>query len=153
MAHVLLVGRDGDTRAVQRAALEGAGYSVIDVADVRVAVRLLASATSPLVVVAEYTNLWSDGADFVEVVAADPALAGRHAYVLTTTDRLPLPPVIVDRMTGVALPVLLNPSDLAALVGCVERAAKSIWEGERSKQAPPMDESPLTHRSGQAREQ
>jgi hypothetical protein len=55
------------TRAPQRAGLEAAGNSVVDVADARMAMPLLRSVTSPLVVAA---------------------------------DRFPLPPVIIDRMTG-----------------------------------------------------
>jgi hypothetical protein len=45
-------------------------------ADVRVAVRQLGSVTSPLVVLAEYTHLWTDDANFVEALTAGPALDG-----------------------------------------------------------------------------
>ncbi len=57
---------------------------------------------------------------------ANPAVAGRHAYILTTTDRLQLPPIFTDRATGLSVSVLLKPFALETFMQLVEQAATSI---------------------------
>jgi CheY-like chemotaxis protein len=126
MARVFLVDRDHGIRAALREALEAVGHTVTDAADAKIALSLLRLATRPGVVLVDYTNLWSDGATFVQAVAADPILAGRHVYILTTTDRTPIPAVIIDRLTGRSIPVLRKPFDVQTLLALVETAAASI---------------------------
>lgn len=125
MAQVFLVDRDDHLRAVLRAALEGAGHTVTDVADDREAMRLLGRAAGPAVVFVDYTQLWPGGTRLAQAVVANPAVAGRHAYLLTTTDRLQLPPIFTDRATGLSVSVLLKPFALDTFLQLVEQAATS----------------------------
>src|SRR5260370_27460961 len=92
MAQVFLVDRDDHMRAVLRAALEAAGHTVTDVADDREAMTLLSRAAGPVVVFVDYTQLWPGGARIAQAVVANSAVARRHAFILTTTHPLPLPP-------------------------------------------------------------
>lgn len=143
MARVFLVIRDDGIRAALRDALEGVGHSVTEGPDAHAALAQLRLVTRPSVVLVEYTNLWFDGAHFVDTVAADPLLAGRHAYVLASTDRV-RPVVVLDRLTHRPLPVLPMPCDTQTLIAAVERAAASItpamalwgkWRRKRIAQA------------------
>ncbi len=124
MARVFLVDRDADVRAAMRAALAAAGHTVTEAADARGALAQLRLATCPQVVLADYTELWSDGATFVHAVAADPVLVGRHVYILTTTDRTSFPVIVVEHLTR--LPVLLKPFNRQTLLALVDQAAASI---------------------------
>lgn len=126
MARVFLVDRDDDTRTAVRSALEDVGHTVAETADARAALALLRLMTHPVVVLVEDTNRWLDGATLIQTVAADPVLAARHVSILTTSDRAPLPEVVIDRLIGLPLPVVLKPFDLQTLVTLVAQARSSI---------------------------
>lgn len=129
MAQVFLVDRDDGLRATLRHALEAVGHTVTEIADDREAEARLRQAPGPAVVLVDYTQLWSDGARFAEATMADPAPAGGHVYLLTTTDRWPLPPGFAAHVPGPAVAVLLKPFEPETLVAAVDRAAASIAAG------------------------
>jgi CheY-like chemotaxis protein len=143
MARVFLVLRDDAIRTALRDTLEAGGHSVTEGPHARAALAQLRLVTRPSVVLVEYTNLWSDGAHFIDTVATDPLLAGRHAYLLASTDRVP-PVVVLDRVARRPLAVLPMPCDTQTLIAAVERAAASItpamalwgkWRRKRIAQA------------------
>lgn len=125
MAQVFLVDRNDSIRQAMRLAFEAGGHRVTEAAQTDVALAQLRLATRPGIVLIDYTDLWSAGASFVQAIAADPILASRHVYLLTTTDR-PTPVIIIDHTTGLPLPVLLKPFDTDALLTLVGQAATSI---------------------------
>src|SRR5579884_1772932 len=125
MAQIFLVERDERIRRAMRTALEAGGHCVTEAAQTDVALAQVRLAARPGVVLLEYTDLWSSGASFVQAIAADPILAGRHVYLLTTTDRPP-PVIIIDHTMGLPLPVLLKPFDTDTLLTFVGRATASI---------------------------
>jgi CheY-like chemotaxis protein len=84
MASVLVVDDDKDTREVLRLAFEDEGYRVAEAADGLKALEVLRASASPLVVVLDLDLPQLDGIQVLRMVAEDPSLLARHAFILLT---------------------------------------------------------------------
>jgi CheY-like chemotaxis protein len=84
MASVLIVEDDKDTRDVLRMVFENEGHVVSEAADGLEALDVLRESASSLVVVLDLDLPRLDGIQLLRMVAADPSLAARHAFILLT---------------------------------------------------------------------
>lgn len=124
IAEALVAHRYGPARRMLRMALADAGYAVAEAPSYDDALLYLHAAACPTVVVAG--NLSADfgaEADFFGRVAADPALDGRHRFVLFTTIAEWLPPTLDATLRSLGVRVVPMPSHLPALLAAVDLAA------------------------------
>ena len=116
---VLVVDDDRDVRDIVRWALQEEGYGVLEAGDGVEALACLRGSARPLVTVLDYRMPRLTGGEVLEVVAADPRLAARHAFLLATADRVSLPQSVVALARQHGIPCLPKPYDLDMLLALV----------------------------------
>ncbi len=127
MAQVLVVDDDELIRRTMRLVLHDAGHLVLEVGDGEAALRALNSSADRLVVVLDLVMPKLGGIGVLEAVDADPVLARRHAYILTTAYPQQLPPLAVaDMLHRLSVPILNKPFDMPLLLGAINVAAQRI---------------------------
>ena len=109
---VLVVDDDREVRDIVHWALQDEGYGVLEAGDGVEALACLRGSARPLVTVLDYRMPRLTGSEVLEVVAADPRLAARHAFLLATTDRVSLPQSVVAFARQHGIPCLPKPYDL-----------------------------------------
>jgi CheY-like chemotaxis protein len=122
MATVLIVDDDTAIRQAVRATLEFTGHRVREATDGVEALAELRAAPLPLVVLVDLRMPTMDGFTLLKLVAEEPALADRHAYVIFTADASSLPVVQALRAQTIVAS-LPKPFELEALLQAVEEAA------------------------------
>jgi CheY-like chemotaxis protein len=125
MATVLIIDDDNSIRAVERSALEEAGYSVLEARDGAEALRALRTAERPLVALVDLMMPGVSGFELLQSVASESALARRHAYVVVTANATSLPVVQALRSSFV-LEGIAKPFDLDTLLDAVDHAAGAL---------------------------
>lgn len=125
MSSVLVIDDEPGQREVLRLLLEDAGYHVEEANGGEAGLAKLRATTERMVVLLDQRMPGMGGDEVLSIVAADPALATRHAYILVTASphRLPAGPVLPD---GRTVPVVDKPFDVEALLTVVASAAATL---------------------------
>jgi CheY-like chemotaxis protein len=129
MQRVLVVDDDRAIRETLRIVLEEEGYLVAEASDGLSALEIIRGSLQPLVVVLDFIMPRLDGAGVLRAVLEDPALAARHAYILTTANIEIMPKGLVSLLARIAVPILPKPLDLDDLLGTVEDGACRVTPG------------------------
>lgn len=126
MAHVLVVDDEPGQREMLRLLLEDAGHDVREAATGEAALQLLRTAPDRMVVLLDQKMPGLGGDEVLAIVAADPTLATRHAYILLTASPQKLlnrPPLMLGTLT---VPLVEKPFDVDMLLAVVAEAATRI---------------------------
>jgi CheY-like chemotaxis protein len=127
MAEVLVVDDDADIRESLRFALEDAGWTVDEAPDGAGALDLLRASERALVVLLDHVMPHLDGESLLRIIAGDPDLATRHAYILVTASaRIQQIEADLQRLSALSVPVLRKPFDVEALLALVDQAAARL---------------------------
>jgi two-component system, NtrC family, response regulator HydG len=124
MARVLIVDDDDGIRASVRELLEAEGYEVADASDGEAALNVLRSAAERMIVLLDMVMPRVDGVEVMRVVASDPHLAQRHAYILFTVS--PQRYIPADVVATLGVPVVEKPFDVERLLDVVARSAERL---------------------------
>lgn len=129
MAHVLIVDDDADIRASMRMLLEDiGGHTVLEADDGLSALDVLRSSEHRMVVLLDLLMPAMDGISVLQEVAADEALASRHAFVLVTVSRRAMTREFPASL-ALAVPVLPKPFDMDSLLAIVHQSEQQIAGG------------------------
>jgi chemotaxis family two-component system sensor histidine kinase/response regulator PixL len=122
MVHVLVVDDEGAIRETIRAALEDAGYRVLEARNGSEALATLRDSQESLVVLVDLLMPIVNGFELLQTVAEDWDLAQRHAYVVISANREALP-VVQALRSATVVESIAKPFELDTLLDTVERAA------------------------------
>lgn len=128
VARVLIVDDDEAIRETLRFALEDAGYEVREAADGLSALRLLRSASEPMVVLLDLMMPGLDGAGVLGAVSGDQRLANEFAYILVTANTKTLTLAFANLLASLSVPTLSKPFDIDALLDVVAEASHRLTE-------------------------
>ena len=81
---IVVVDDDPTIRGMLVDLLEGEGYTTLQASDGAEALDILRSVRTPLVVLLDWMLPFVDGLTLLQMVAADPVLSSRHAYIFTS---------------------------------------------------------------------
>ncbi len=125
MTSVLVVDDDPGQREMLRLLLEDAGYHVVEAGTGEAGLALLRAATERMVVLLDQRMPGLVGDEVLGIVAADPELATRHAYILLTASphRIPMGPVLPH---GSRVPVIEKPFNVEALLMLLAETAARL---------------------------
>lgn len=126
MAYVLVVDDDASIRELVRMVLEDEGYAVAEAVDGQAALDLLRIFAPPAVVIVDGLMPRLSGLELLAMIAREPALAQRHAYVLATGSSEITVPVGGTQTTAMPVRLLAKPFDLQALLEVVAAAAATL---------------------------
>lgn len=130
MATVLIVDDDEDTRVVIHMALADEGHSIIEVGDGESALDALRQTTSGCVVMVDEHMPGTSGAQLLRLIAADPALRARHAFVLMTADtRAATVLQGDDGLRGIVSATILKPFDLYQMIALIRGLGEGLGDG------------------------
>jgi CheY-like chemotaxis protein len=114
---VLVLDEDDAVREALRLLLEDAGHLVLDVTDAPAALGVLRACADPCAALFDVPpRTGRHNASFFTCVAAEPALAARHAYVCMTTNVARLDPALRRELAAYHVPVLAKPFDVDVLL-------------------------------------
>ncbi|HEX6800743.1 MAG TPA: response regulator [Ktedonobacterales bacterium] len=125
---VLVVDDHATIREVLAVILEDGGYRVCECADGGPALRQLRASREPMVVLLDMEMPGMDGFQVMQAVAADAALATRHAYVLVTANATTLPLAFVTLLSRLGVPIIPKPFDIDELMEAVAQAAARLGQ-------------------------
>lgn len=125
---VLVVDDHAAIREILIVVLEEAGYRVCEAADGGPALQQLRASRDPMVVLLDMEMLGLDGVQVMQAVAADAALATRHAYVLVTANATTLPLAFVTLLSRLGVPIIPKPFDIDELMEAVAQAAARLGQ-------------------------
>lgn len=121
MAAVLIVDDDDDTRAVIHIALADEGHTVSEAADADGALAALRQVTGHYVVMVDEHLPVTSGAQLLRQIAANPALRGRHAFILMSADaRAARLLQGDDGLRAIISATMLKPFDLYQMIALVQ---------------------------------
>lgn len=123
---VLVVDDNRDIRETIRLTLEDEGYPVLEAPDGQNALDQLRASAGPLIVLLDHLMPELDGLETLDTIAADPALAQRHAYIMLTADGRTEPVQLTSGGGEWHVPVVAKPFDLDDLLAAVARARESL---------------------------
>lgn len=124
---VLVVDDDPAIRATLRELLEDEGYEVDEAAEGGTALALLrAQPLVSFVVLTDHQMPRMDGAQMLRRVAANPALAARHAYLYMTAGNRHDDPQVRRVLAALDVPVIRKPFDVDEIVAAVDAAVRRI---------------------------
>ena len=128
MAHVLVVDDDKPIRDSLRYLLEDAGHSVDECEDGIAALAALRGATSPMVTLLDLMMPKMDGAQVLQVIAQEPELRMRHAYILLTANIRMMAPTIdgIPEDFAKTLTLLHKPFENDLLLFVVEQVGQRL---------------------------
>jgi CheY-like chemotaxis protein len=130
MATVLIVDDDEDTRAVIRMALVDEGHSVSEAVDGESALEALRLATAAWVVMVDEHMPGTSGAQMLRLIATDPALRGRHVFVLMTADtRAATALQGDDGLHAIISTTMLKPFDLYQMIDLIQGLGDGLEDG------------------------
>jgi CheY-like chemotaxis protein len=135
---VLVVDDDPAVRQILGVTLREEGYGVCEAADGVEALAALRSSACPLVTVLDYRLPGLTGGEVVSAVAADPHVAGRHAFVLVSTTPEMLPEWLVLWADRQGMRIVPKPFDLDGLLAAVAEAAGRLRGGAPSRHHGPV---------------
>jgi CheY-like chemotaxis protein len=128
MTAVLVVDDDPVSRALLRFVLEDEeGYSVHEAFHGGPAFTQLHASLEPLAVLLGLTMPAVDGEAVLQAVAADPALAARHRYIMVTAavERASTGPV-AELRERLDVPLIAKPFDMGEVLAAVAKAAGQL---------------------------
>ncbi len=128
MTTVVVVDDEPGQREMLRLVLEDAGYRVQEADSGAAGLALLRATTERMVVLLDQRMPGLDGDQVLRIVAADPDLATRHAYILLTASphTVAIAPVLPPAL---GVPVVEKPFDVDALLAIVSAAAARLAAG------------------------
>lgn len=125
---IITVDDDQPTREVLRMILEDAGYAVQEAAGAEAALHYLRSGTGRMVALFDHLMPGMDGMQALRLIAADPALATRHAYVLITADMRPFDEEDVRMLASLRCPLVRKPFELDSLLAVVAQQVALVTQ-------------------------
>lgn len=128
---VLVVDDNSDIRETIRLTLEDEGYQVLEAPDGQTALAQLRATADPLIVLLDHLMPELDGLETLDTIAADPALAQRHAYIMLTADGRTEPVRLTSGGGAWHVPVVAKPFDLDDLLAAVARAREWLLAAPR----------------------
>lgn len=132
-ARVLVVDDDRAIRETIRIILEDEGYEVVDARNGAEALEILRESPEPLVVLLDLMMPKLDGAGVLRMVAEDPSLKRRHAYVLITADVHAASLFFQQQLAHLNVPVIQKPFDIDSVLDVVEQMAQRLSEIEEEE--------------------
>lgn len=126
MTSILIVDDDQDIRQALRQALEDVSYSTEEAADGARALAMLRASEQGMVVLLDVMMPQMDGPAVLRVIADDPHLARRHAYVLITANITAVPLEQARDRLRLGIPILQKPFNMAVLLEAVAMAARRL---------------------------
>ncbi len=94
MAHVLVVDDDKPIRDSLRYLLEDAGHTVDECEDGVEALTALRAMTTPTVAMVDLMMPRMSGAELLQIIAQEPELRHRHAYIVLTANVRMMAPTV-----------------------------------------------------------
>src|SRR5262249_55068512 len=121
---VLIVDDDADIREILRVVLESDGYEVYEAPNGKLALGILRTHPTGMVILLDLTMPQMSGEQVMETVLLDEALATRHAYiVMTAYYTRALSPALVNTLNTLQVPLLPKPfDDLDTILDAVSQA-------------------------------
>ena len=113
---VLVVDDDADVRNILRARLQEEGYGVLEATNGVDALAILRESARPLVTVLDHIMPELSGVDVLTVVAIEPHLAERHAFILALADQVTIPGGVAAFARQHGVPFVSKPFDLDRLL-------------------------------------
>lgn len=123
---ILVVDDDIAIRETLRLVLEDEGYQVIEARDGQTALHILRERVHPLVVLLDQVMPVLDGAGVLRAAAADPAIAGAHAFILVTASSAALDAGLEQEAGSLLAGVVAKPFDLDALLQTIAAAVGRV---------------------------
>lgn len=127
---VLIVEDHAETRELLRLALEEEGWRIREAADGEECWELLHAAPERLIVLLDHVMPRLRGLDLLLRVAADPALAARHGFILLTASpdgqRINAETLFPEPMR---VAVIIKPFSVETLVAGMQRLATALDAG------------------------
>lgn len=124
---VLIVDGNDDIRSTLRALLEDEGYTVLEAETPSEVMATLLAVPDCIVVLFSNTEPTDHPAlTFFTDIAANPALATRHAYIYLTTIPHLVSPALAVVLATLGAPILAKPFDIARLLAAVATAAARL---------------------------
>jgi CheY-like chemotaxis protein len=121
---VLVVEDDADTRSTLRAALEDEGYTVLEAPDGVQGLECLRTHPGPLVVLLDWVMPGMNGAQVLDAIANDAAMARRHTYILMSASAQKPDFVSLTLPSALNVTTLGKPFSLESLLIAVTAAAR-----------------------------
>ena len=123
--HICIVDDDQPERDLLRLALESEGYTVAEAASGQAALDLLRRTPHRCVVLLDLRMPLLSGTEVLRMVAAEPHLAARHAFILISAwpDR---PPELASLLETLSVPAVRKPFDLEELLKVIAEAAERL---------------------------
>jgi two-component system, OmpR family, KDP operon response regulator KdpE len=123
---VLVIDDEQPIRTAVRFILEDEGYAVLEAPDGRVGLDLLRASNRPLIVLVDLLMPTMSGSELLHLVAHEPAVATRHAFIVFSAAREVSAPIMPFSVPHQVLFHLPKPFDLDDLVAVVEQAARHL---------------------------
>ncbi|HEX6817400.1 MAG TPA: response regulator [Ktedonobacterales bacterium] len=125
---LLVVEDEHDVRMMLRSLLELEGFTVGEASDGLGGLALLRASRSPLIVLLDYKMPRMNGEELLRAVSADPALAGRDAFIFVTANLLAFSPELLQVVQDAAIPVIQKPYALSTVLEEIDRAGARLEE-------------------------
>ncbi len=122
--HVLIVDDEPDIREALRDLLTDEGYLPAEAENGQEALSALHASAESLIVLLDLRMPRVSGEDVLRAVAADPALAERHAFVLVTANTLPAQPAFAELLTALSVPIVRKPFSLDSVMRAIEQVER-----------------------------
>lgn len=123
---VLVVDDDHAIRSALRELLLDSGYSVHTAANGQEGLVQIRTASQRLAVLVDLVMPDMDGIELLNQVAADRALAARHAFALMSAKPRLLCSALTDLLLTLSIPVIIKPFDTDALLNTVAELARRV---------------------------
>ncbi len=138
---VLVVDDDEAIRETLEMVLDDAGFATQVAVTGNEALAMLRSAPTPLVVLLDLIMPEPDGRGVLRVVAANPYLARRHAFIIVTAAAAALVTAAqaeIGRFDArLMLDTVRKPFDIDAVVAAVERGERRLQSAHRARDVSP----------------
>lgn len=131
MQSVLIVDDEEPIREAICLLLEDDGYVCVQAADGEQALQILRASTDRMVVLLDLMMPRMSGRDVLNTLAADPALAERHAFIMLTAADKTLPLALVQTLQRLDIPIVGKPFEIDHLLAAVRQAVDRLVGGYR----------------------
>jgi two-component system OmpR family response regulator len=118
---VLIVDDDAALRRMVSMVLQDAEWEYIEARNGMEALAALRSSPGHLIVLLDWKMPEMSGEEVLEVVAATPELALRHAYVLITANAAAITAHLEDLLNRLDVPTVAKPFSIRELLSTVQR--------------------------------
>ena len=131
---VLIVDDDAALRRMVTMVLEDAGWEVVAARNGLEALTAVRSSPYQMVVLLDWRMPEMSGEEVLEIVAATPELATRHAYVLITANVAAMTPHLEDLLSRLRVTMVAKPFSIRELLCTVDEQACRIGAGEAASE-------------------